>query len=186
MTNPRSVTKSAAASLLALTAMAALAAPADAASSGGTTTTFVVTSGSLGITVPATANLGSGAPGTAISAALGAVTVNDARALLTAAWTATATSTSFTTGGGTTPETIANTAISYWSGPATATSGTGTFTPGQANAGAAQAMNATVTAFTLTAGVGNNSATWNPTIVVAVPAAAVGGTYTGTITHSVA
>lgn len=163
-----------------------VAVPAGAASSGGTTTTFAVTSGALSVTVPATANLGSAAPGTAISAQLGAVTVTDARALLTAAWTATATSTAFTTGGATSPETIPNTAVSYWSGPATATTGTATFTPGQANAGAAQAMGAAVTAFSVTAGVGNNSATWNPTIVVAVPAAAVGGTYTGTITHSVA
>lgn len=163
-----------------------LAGPADAASSGNTTTTFAVNSGALGITVPATANLGSGNPGTSISAALGGVTVTDNRALLTASWTATATSTSFTTGGGTAPETIANTAVSYWSGAATATSGSGTFTPGQANAGAAVAMGTSVTAFTLTGGVGDNSASWNPTLVIAVPAAAVGGTYTGTITHSVA
>ncbi len=37
-----------------------------------------------------------------------------------------------------------------------------------------------------TAGVGNNSATWDPTIAVAVPATAVGGAYTGTLTQSVA
>jgi hypothetical protein len=30
------------------------------------------------------------------------------------------------------------------------------------------------------------SAAWNPTIVVNIPAAAVAGTYSGTITHSVA
>ncbi|HEU5425333.1 MAG TPA: hypothetical protein VFU74_00580 [Actinocrinis sp.] len=185
MSKARSFPRAAIASLLALISLSA-AVPADAASSGGTTTTFDVTSGALSASVPATASLGSGGPGTSISAQLGAVTITDDRALLTAAWTATATSSSFTTGGGTTPETIANTAISYWSGPATATTGTGTFTPGQANAGAAQAMGAAVTAFALTAGVGNNVATWNPTIVVTVPAAAVGGTYTGTITHSVA
>jgi len=181
----RRVCRSAIASLSVLVSLS-VAVPADAASSGSTTTTFVVSSGALSIAVPATANLGSGSPGTAISAQLGAVTITDARALLTAAWTASASSTSFTTGGGTTPETIPNTAVSYWSGPATATTGTGTFTPGQANAGAALAMGTAVSAFTLTAGVGNNTAAWNPTIVVAVPAAAVGGTYTGTITHSVA
>lgn len=36
-----------------------------------------------------------------------------------------------------------------------------------------------------TAGVGENTATWNPTIAVAIPAAAVGGDYTGTLTQSV-
>jgi hypothetical protein len=35
-----------------------------------TTTTFTVTSGALTITVPATASIGSGAPGTTISGAL--------------------------------------------------------------------------------------------------------------------
>lgn len=40
--------------------------------------------------------------------------------------------------------------------------------------------------FTLTAGSSVNSATWNPTLSVAVPAAAVAGTYAATITHSVA
>lgn len=175
-----------ASTLLAIAAAVAGAAPAGAATSGSTTTTFAVNSGALGITVPATANLGSANPGASLSASLGSVTVTDNRALLTASWTATVTATSFTTGGGTTAETIANTAVSYWSGPATATSGSGTFTPGQTNAGAAQAMGTSVTAFTLTGGVGDNSAAWSPTIVIAVPAAAVGGTYTGTITHSVA
>jgi hypothetical protein len=181
----RTTASLATAALLVLAAVSA-AMPADAATSGGTTTTFVVNSGALAITVPATANLGSGNPGGSISAQLGSVSVTDTRALLTAAWTTSATSSSFTTGGATTAETIANSAISYWSGPATATTGTGTFTPGQANVGAAQALGSSRTAFALSAGVGNNSATWNPTIVVAVPAAAVGGTYTGTITHSVA
>jgi hypothetical protein len=32
----------------------------------------------------------------------------------------------------------------------------------------------------------DNSAAWNPTLSVAVPAAAVAGTYAATITHSVA
>ncbi len=31
-----------------------------------------------------------------------------------------------------------------------------------------------------------NSASWNPTLVISVPAAAVGGLYSATITHSVA
>lgn len=37
-----------------------------------------------------------------------------------------------------------------------------------------------------TAGVGNNTAAWDPAISVNVPDAAVGGTYTATLTPSVA
>jgi hypothetical protein len=164
-----------------------VAGPADAATSGSTTTTFIVTGGALSITVPAsTVALGSGAPGGTITSQLGAVQVSDLRALLVAAWTASVTSTSFTTGGGTTAETVANSSVSYWSGAATATTGTATFTPGQATAGAAQTLAASRTAFAASAGVGNNSATWNPTLIVTLPAQAVTGTYTGTVTHSVA
>ena len=36
-----------------------------------------------------------------------------------------------------------------------------------------------------TAGVGDNGATWDPTISVAVPAGAVAGDYVGTLTQSV-
>ena len=32
---------------------------------------------------------------------------------------------------------------------------------------------------------GDNAAAWNPTIAIAIPALAVTGIYTGTITHSV-
>ncbi|WJK42161.1 hypothetical protein O7608_07170 [Solwaraspora sp. WMMA2056] len=43
-----------------------------------------------------------------------------------------------------------------------------------------------VTAFSHDGGTGNNSATWNPTLDVNVPLANIAGTYTGTVTHSVA
>ena len=35
------------------------------------------------------------------------------------------------------------------------------------------------------AGVGDNTASWDPEIAVSVPASAVGGVYTGTLTQSV-
>jgi hypothetical protein len=146
----------------------------------------IAPAGALSITVPATASLGSIAPGGTLSGALGAVTVSDGRGLPTASWTATVSTTTFTTGGATTAETIAKSVVSYWSGPATSTAGAGTFTPGQLTAANAQALSVTRTAFTLSGGTGNTSATWNPTLVIHVPAQAVGGTYTGTVTHSVA
>lgn len=155
------------------------------ASAQETDVTVGVEQGALGISVPASADLGTGAPGATASGSLGAVTVTDARADLTATWTASVSSTAFTTGGATTAETIPNTAVRYWSGPATASSGIGVFTPAQPLASNAVALGTQLTAFTLTAGVGNNSGTWNPTLLVDLPAAAVGGTYTGTVTHTV-
>jgi hypothetical protein len=169
-----------------VTLATALLFPATSAQASDTTVVFTLDAGALTISAPASSSLGHGAAGTALSAALGPVTVNDGRALLTASWVATASSTDFTTGGGTPAETISKANVSYWSGPATSTTGVGVFTPGQLTALLATSLSAPRTAFTLTLGVGNNSATWNPTLIVNLPSAAVAGTYTGTITHSVA
>jgi len=105
--------------------------------------------------------------------------VTDDRALLSASWTATASATDFTTGGGTPAETIPATDATYAPGTITTTGG----------------ITATPTDITLdhepqtvvagTAGVGNNTAAWNPTVAVTVPVQAVVGTYTGTLTQSV-
>ena len=152
-----------------------------------TTTTFALAAGALSISAPASSNLGTGSTGAGtLSSQLGAVTVTDARGALLGTWTATVSSTDFTTGGATADETIAKGQVTYWSGAATATSGTAVFTPGQATSANAQALSVARTAFSATAIVGNNSASWNPTLTVNVPATAVTGTYTGTITHSVA
>jgi hypothetical protein len=151
-----------------------------------TTVTFTVSTGTLTITAPATAPLGTGAPGTTISAPLGTVTVSDNRALLAASWTATASSTDWTTGTATAAETIPVSDVGYAVGTITATgtiTTTGTDLPAGTAAGDLSSTAQTVVAGT--AGVGDNSATWDPTISVAVPASAVGGAYTGTITHSV-
>ena len=140
--------------------------------------------GALSISVPASATLPPTAPGSTSTAQLGTVTVTDSRALTSASWTATVTATAFASGTGGTPIAVAN--VSYWSGPATSTSGSGTFTPGQVDAAHAQVLTSPVTAFSLTGGGGVNSASWNPTLVVSVPLATVSGSYTATITHSVA
>jgi hypothetical protein len=151
-----------------------------------TTVTFSVTTGTLTITAPATVALPDGAPGTTITGPVGPVTVTDNRALLAAAWTATLSSTPWTTGGATTAETIPVSDVGYAVGPITTTgtiTATGTDHPAGVAAGDLSGTPQTVV--TGTAGVGDNSATWNPTLSVAVPASAVGGAYTGTITHSV-
>jgi hypothetical protein len=143
--------------------------------------TLTVSGGSLSITLPSTANLGSGALGNTISGALGSVQVVDNRGSATASWTASVSSTTFTSAGKTVP--LAN--LKYWSGPSTSTTGTGTFTPGQSNSGAAQDLTTSRTCFTLAGGNGVNQATWNPTFMATVPITLVPGTYSGIVTHSV-
>jgi hypothetical protein len=118
-------------------------------------------------------------PGTTITGSLGTVTVTDARALISASWTATASSTNFTTGGGTPAETIPATDANYNPGPITTT---GTIT---ATGTDVTLSNAAQTVVAGTAGSGDNTASWDPTIAVAVPATAVGGLYTATLTQSV-
>jgi hypothetical protein len=143
--------------------------------------TLTVSAGSLTISLSGSPSLGSGTLGTTISGALGSVQVLDNRGSATASWTASVSSSTFTSGGATVP--LAN--IKYWSGPSTATTGAGTFTPGQAAVGAAQTLTTSRTAFTLAGGNSTNSATWNPTLVVAIPITLVPGIYTATVTHSV-
>jgi large repetitive protein len=149
-------------------------------------TSITIAGGLLAITAPASSALPSVSPGATTGAQLGTVTVTDNRGISSASWTATVTATTFVTGAGSAPETIPLTQVTYWSGPATATTGTGTFIPGQASAAAAVNLTAPRTAFSLTSGSPVNSVSWNPTLSVAVPAGAVAGTYTATITHSVA
>jgi hypothetical protein len=146
------------------------------------TFTLTVVAGSLSITVPSTSNLGNITLGTTVSHQLGSVQVIDNRGSATPSWTATVSATTFTSGGATVP--LAD--LQYWSGAASATAGTGTFTPGQTTSAAAQVLSTSRTAFTMTSGNGTNTATWNPTLVVTLPITLVPGTYTGTITHSVA
>jgi hypothetical protein len=169
-------------SVAAAGSMVLLAAPADA----GQGVTFSLTAGSLTISDPADKALGSIATGTStLTNTLGTVSVTDNRGALNGTWTASVVSTDFTTGGATADETIVKGQIDYWSGAATATSGTAVRVPGQLLSANKQALSASRTAFSATGVVGNNTASWIPTVVVNVPAQAVAGTYSGTITHSV-
>ncbi|WCN81198.1 hypothetical protein [Micromonospora sp. LH3U1] len=165
-----------------------LAAPAAADPTDTTATTFEVLAGTLDIVAPTNADLGDGAPGGTITGQLGTVTVTDSRASDNASWAATVTATVFQTGGSSPPETVLPEEIDYWSGPATATTGDGTFTPGQVAAGDAAPLSSVtpLTAFTHSGGTGGNTAAWNPTLVVNVPLDSIAGIYTGTVTHSVA
>jgi hypothetical protein len=148
-----------------------------------TVTTATCAVPQLSITVPASVSLGSGAPAGTISGQLGPVRV-DASGV--DSWTVTVSVTEFTTGGGSPSETIANNRLTYWSGPATVKTGAGTAVPGQATAAQAQGLSSSRTAFSLQSGAAVTAVTWDPILIVSVPAFAVSGNYTGTVTHSVA
>lgn len=144
--------------------------------------------GSLDIAAPATAILGTTVPGGALTGSLGAVTVTDTRLPAGTGWIATVVCTDFRSGAGAPNQTIPAERIDYWSGPRTASSGTGTFTPGQADAADASPLHHTtpLPAFSHAGGTGGNSVTWDPTLVIHVPPVTRTGTYTATVTHSVA
>jgi hypothetical protein len=193
------VTAAAGIALTPVAASAATAGPAvlaysssPNASDPNTTVTFTVTVGALSLTAPTTVNLGSGAPGTTITGPLGggaagpSVVVTDDRALLTASWIATASASSWTTGAATPAEVIPVTDVGYTVGPITTTGTiTATATNRPAGTAAGDLSGAAQAVVTGTAGVGDNTAGWDPAISVAVPASAVGGIYTGTLTQSV-
>ncbi len=153
--------------------------PPGASASQCTVTTAII-AGPLTITAPASASLGAGPPGAAIQGSLGTVAVTDDRGF-GASWTVTVSSGDFTTGSGSPAETIPAGDTSYAiTGLATAT-GPATFThvTTATLSGSPQAVVAA------TQVDGNTTATWDPMINVTVPAGAIGGTYTATITHSV-
>jgi hypothetical protein len=157
-----------------------IAIPASAAP-GESAANVTITGGFLSISVPANAgSLGSivnTVGGGTISGALGQVVVTDARsAAAGSTWVASVISTAFTPVSG---PTIPASRVGYTAGTITKV-GTATYTANDPTnlTGASPAVTAT--------GItGDNSATWNPTINVAVPGGTIAGTYSGTITHSV-
>ena len=167
--------------IASLAAALALGVVLPAAAAETTTATVEVTGGSLSISVPADAgSLGSAAntvEGTTINGELGEVQVNDARsAAAGAGWVASVISTAFTPASG---PTIAASAVGYTVGPI-AQVGTATYTANDPADLTGDAPAVTATEIT-----GDNSATWTPTINVAVPGGMAANVYAATITHSV-
>ncbi len=139
------------------------------------------------ISPPASKNLGTAATGSpTLSAQLGTVSVA-ASGLVAPNFVATVSATVFITAGGGANKTIANGSVRYWSGPATSFSGLlGSPVPGQLTALNAVNLSVSRTAFSGTGLLLSITAAWNPTIIIDIPSAAIAGTYSGTITHSVA
>jgi hypothetical protein len=159
--------------------------PASAINISGVDATVTVTGGDLSIAAPASADLGTAVPGTEITAQLGTVTVTDLRGLASASWVTTVTFSGFATGAASASETIPAAAVDYWSGPATSTEGVGTFSPGQPTQQDAVSLASDLVAFSEDGGDGGGAASWNPTLIVHLPAIAVAGSYVGTMTQSV-
>jgi len=178
------ITKLATAAAATGIAFAALAGPAGAAP-GDSTTTFAITGGSLSISVPTPSGpIATVATGALLaSGQLGSVAVGDTRGALVNAWTTSVSSTSFVTGTGTpaAAQTVATTNIAYSSGASTSTTGLGAFVPGTL-----ATMAAPGTGAAWTGAAGNSTAAWNPTLNFTLLSSQVAGTYTGTVTHSVA
>ena len=168
-----------------------------------TPVTFTITSvGTLSITVPTnTVSLGSETapgidPNTTLSSGVsgdgstdfGEVTVIDNRSLDPADWTAMVSSTDFTTA--TIPSDTISAADAYYDTNGVTGAGAG-FADGDitdVTAGDALPLNLSNSAQTVVSETGydgDNGAQWDPTITVAIPAHAVVGVYTGTVTHSV-
>ena len=174
---------------------AGIAMPASAADSADTPLTILITGGALNISAPSgSVEIGSlGSPTDAASdesELLGEVKVTDARSVTSGGWVASVSSTDFESGQG---NSIPNSAVGYEVGDYTHTGtvtldhddraslasagGTPDDTTGDPT-GAYVVMTATEVDL-------DNSATWDPTIKVAVPVGIAAGTYTATITHSV-
>jgi hypothetical protein len=159
-----------------LAALAATAVPAVAI----TPASFQVTGGGLTISAPSGANvdlgsrLASNVPGT-ISGPLGLVSVSDLRGGPTT-WTASAISSAFTPVAG---PAVAASFVSYVAGVITPS---GPVTP---VGGTFLDLTGVVAVVTGTS-TGPSPATWTPLISIAIPANLAPGTYTATVTHSVA
>jgi hypothetical protein len=139
-----------------------------------TETTFTLDGGELTMTVAATATLTDADTGTlVISGSLGAVAVSDLRGG-TAEWNVTVVSSAFTGVLGS-----SSTSVSYTAG-AVAESGTTTVADG-----AATVVNTPSSVVAPTSLSGNNTASWNPTLDVTMPAGALADDYAGTVTTSV-
>jgi hypothetical protein len=160
-----------------------LATPALAAD-GPTIVTFSLTAGALAISAPANASLGSVATSstlTNVTGQLGSTTVTDGRGSLVAAYVVTLSSGNFTTGAAGPTETVLGSTVTSFSGAVTHTNATATKVPLETTTGVAAA----VPIAGLSAYSGTDTATYNPTVNIPVPATNVAGTYSGVITQTV-
>ena len=157
-----------------------LAAPA-LADTGATAAHILVIGGSLVITVPVSALTLTAGPSSdsssTVSGPLGQVQVNDASgAGAGSSWVVNVVSSVLTPAMG---SAVSADAVGYLAGTISQL--------GEATVIAHDpiGLSVVIPAVTATGITGHNSATWNPTITLALPGGSVAAAYTGTITHSV-
>jgi hypothetical protein len=166
--------------LLLAAAVATLAATVAPSVGAGTVSFTLTAAGLLTISAPTgNVSLGTQASLNAVSTMsgqLGVVTVSDQRGGAQV-WVASVIATALDPIP--TSTSIAASAISYAAGPLTFTGGlTGTAVAAPTLAGVSPVVNGS--------GTGVGTASWNPTITIAIPANFAAAVYTSTITHSVA
>jgi len=156
-----------------------------AANAADTTVTFTVNSGSLSVNAPASLSLSAANLALTAGSVTGTMTTNtitDTRGGLgLTGWTVTGSSTDFVTannGGFTIPKA----SVSLSSGAATIVSGVPVVVPSLTGV----SMGAPATILQATSATGSNQVTYTPTVAVTVPTNAVPGSYSGTITQTVA
>lgn len=159
----------------AIALLAGAALPASAADTATTDTTFNLFSGTLDVGTQKSAQLRDNIAGTtSVRGSLGDVSVTDSRGTR-AGWEVTVISSQFTSDSGTTSENV-----SYNTGEVTTSGTVSTKSTGDTDV---------VAPATVLFGVnvsGNNTATWDPTLTVTLPADSLAGTYQATVTTSVA
>lgn len=161
------------------TGLGALAAPPASAAAPG-----------LALFVPAGADFGSYDRGAqTINAALGEVRVTTSSSLTAFSWVATVSTSGFATGTGQTPqERIPPASVAYRSNPIVIPAGVAvsSCTSDAATATVTLSMQQTAYSCSFLASASSTSLSWQPEISIDVSGDNVGGTYAGTITHSVA
>ena len=166
--------------------LAAGASPARASS----TVTLTFGPGSLTVTEPGSANLGSTTlttGGATIAGHLGTTTVTDTRGSV-AGWTVTISATNLSDGATPTPHTItANHMKAYVATADGPTVTSGIVVPATAYATLATALTLSTSGqtFVTATATGSNVVTYNPTLSVTVDTTAIAGTYSGSITQTV-
>jgi hypothetical protein len=151
-----------------------------------TAVTFTLTAGVLAIDAPTSASLASvstSSTATQATGNLGTTTVTDNRAGVLAAYTVALTSGNFTTGGSTAQETIQGSTVTGYSGTVTHTNATLTKVPLGTTSTAPVA--APVPIMGLSAYTGTDVASYNPGVIIPIPATNAAGLYSGTITQTV-
>lgn len=149
--------------------------------------TFELTGGSLAVAEPSTATITggtvAGTVGTSLTGALGSTVVTDTRGGTTGWFSKVTGTTAFTNG----TTVIPVTSIKVWVPGAVSTTGVVVATAGTflTQATGLALTTSAQTLVTATAVIGNNTATFTPSIAVAIPADATVGTYSGAVTQTV-